>query len=113
MPRLPPDMPPSLQREVRELVDAALALEPAARADFIRRASRGNESLSDEALRVLGEISHTIERTVGTGPSGPGCSTFLRRDAIRYDLSARHDADRVGIEHQRRLTVDNPAAASA
>src|SRR5215831_19382705 len=71
MPRLPPDMPPSLRREVRELVDAALALEPAARADFIRQASRGNESLSDEALRVLGEISHAIDRTVGTGPSGP------------------------------------------
>ena len=60
--------PPSLRPEVRDLVEAALAIRPEARTDFVRNASRGNESLSDEALRVIEQVSRSNDhsRTVLT-----------------------------------------------
>src|SRR5262245_47530262 len=60
---LPDGAPHSLRREVRDLVEAALAIRPEARADFIRNASRGNESLSDEALRAIEQVSRSNDHS--------------------------------------------------
>jgi serine/threonine protein kinase len=53
---------------VRDLVEAALTIRPEARGDFIRNASRGNETLSDEALRMIETVSRSNDhsRTVLT-----------------------------------------------
>jgi hypothetical protein len=75
MPPAPKSMPMPLRQPVRDLVVAALHVDPPARETFIREGSRGDEALSDEALRILQEIC------AGAGDAADG-------DRLRQALDA-------------------------
>jgi serine/threonine protein kinase len=88
---------------VRDLVEAALTIRPEARTDFIRNASQGNETLSDEALRVIETVSRSNDdsRTVLT----PAESRARLRDM--FPLGDEDDTDRNVRASSRRRSMSS------